>query len=578
MPRLLRFNSKLGGAVLLPAMMASVAITLSLRLLTQQVGQTIFISTALLAIGALILYLFAIARDIHHVKYSLIFSLKAAAILIIPLTRLSFNHLYGLAGYYDLPDIVSFPLTMATVFLIVESFDNGEKAQGSAAIHALVFLGILGIHFFLLGRFTYTFMAFGLVGALLVICYYTFKGDWRIGTQLEMGHSGSLILGFTISYLAIKYTTYNPAVVEWHADAIATPFSLLLVPVGEFIRTHILSFRPAKVYITSLAQIACYAMALGLMYATEMGFGNIIAIELIGYAILATFLSMGSKKGKAPANIGQNPNVQCQKIDFQPGLVSVIMPTWNSKRFVGESIESILSQKYKNLELIITDDASTDGTPELLKEYAAKDNRIKLILNTQNRGAGYSRNCSIEATQGQYIAFCDSDDRWMPEKIEQQVRFMQKKKVALCFSPYYTCDSHNHYLGYVTAPRRISLFGLMCDNKIGFLTAMYDVSLVGKNFMPEQRKRQDHALLLLILKKCHYAYSIQEPLAHYRIHAGNMSGSKIGLLKYNAKTYNAVFNWPIPLCYTFLFCIFLPSYFWKRIKNIMVSISRTQLG
>lgn len=254
------------------------------------------------------------------------------------------------------------------------------------------------------------------------------------------------------------------------------------------------------------------------------------------------------------------------------------MPTWNSARYVGESIESVLKQTYKNLELIITDDASSDNTPEILREYAKRDSRVRIILNRTNGGAGRSRNCSIQTARGQYIAFCDSDDRWDPAKLEKQINFMRSKDVALCFCPYYTCGEKNEYLGYVSAPRRVNLFQMMCDNKIGFLTAIYDTRPLGKHLMPSQRKRQDHALLLTLLKKCKYAYSVGEPLAHYRIHSGNMSANKMGLLRYNAKTYNSVFGWPIPLCWIFLFTFFMPTYFWKRIKNLFINISRTQLG
>lgn len=256
------------------------------------------------------------------------------------------------------------------------------------------------------------------------------------------------------------------------------------------------------------------------------------------------------------------------------GLVSVIMSTWNSQRFLRESIESVLGQTYPQLELIITDDASTDDTPQILKEYAERDPRVRLLLNTTNQGAGHARNCSISEAKGRYIAFCDSDDRWLPEKLERQVRFMKATGAELCFAPYYTCDAHNHYLGYVSAPRRIGLFCLMCDNKIGFLTAIYDTRMLGKHPMPLQRKRQDHALLLTLLKECKYAYSVQEPLAHYRLHTDNMSHSKIGLLKYNAQTYQTVFGWPKPLCYLFLFTLFLPTYFWKRVQNLILNIIR----
>lgn len=151
---------------------------------------------------------------------------------------------------------------------------------------------------------------------------------------------------------------------------------------------------------------------------------------------------------------------------------------------------------------------------------------------------------------------------------------MKAQDVVLCFSPYYTCDVNSQYLGYVSAPRRVNLFQMMCDNKMGFLTCIYDTKALGKHSMPKQRKRQDHAMLLNLLKECKFAYSVPEPLAHYRIHAGNMSGKKISLLKYNAQTYTEVFGWPKPLSYAFLFTFFLPTYFTKKAKNILLNMVR----
>ncbi len=259
-----------------------------------------------------------------------------------------------------------------------------------------------------------------------------------------------------------------------------------------------------------------------------------------------------------------------------PGLVSVIMPTWNSEKYVQESIASVLNQTYKNLELIITDDASTDKTPQILQSFQEKDGRIRLILNQQNGGAGVTRNCSIRAARGQYIAFLDSDDCWLETKLEKQVNFMQKNKVALCFCPYSTIDGKGEHLGFISAPKHVSLFNMMCDDKIGFLTAIYDVQLLGKHLMPSQRKRQDYALLLILLRQCKDAYSIPESLAKYRLHEANMSKSKLGLIKFNARTYKNVFGWKLPFCYLFLFIFFMPTYFLKRLKNFIYNLKKRE--
>ena len=106
---------------------------------------------------------------------------------------------------------------------------------------------------------------------------------------------------------------------------------------------------------------------------------------------------------------------------MRPELVSVIMPTYNAGKFLADSIESILSQTYANLELLITDDCSTDGTIDILKDFSQRDKRVKVKYLKSNVGPAIARNRSIERAKGRYIAFCDCDDRWMPEKLERQI-------------------------------------------------------------------------------------------------------------------------------------------------------------
>lgn len=111
-------------------------------------------------------------------------------------------------------------------------------------------------------------------------------------------------------------------------------------------------------------------------------------------------------------------------------LVSIITPSYNSAAYIAEMIESILAQTYTNWELLITDDCSTDDSVKIIESYATKDSRIKLFRLASNSGAGIARNKSIEEARGRYIAFCDSDDLWKPQKLEKQVEFMQKTDMS----------------------------------------------------------------------------------------------------------------------------------------------------
>lgn len=147
-------------------------------------------------------------------------------------------------------------------------------------------------------------------------------------------------------------------------------------------------------------------------------------------------------------------NITHMETDF--GLVSIIMPSYNSSKYIAKTIDSIVSQFYTNWELLITDDCSTDNTCEIIKEYAAYDQRIKLFVMEKNKGAGVARNKSIEEAKGRYIAFCDSDDRWKPEKLEVQLRFMVENRVEICYSSYLKCNENDKVLGIVIAPSQIS--------------------------------------------------------------------------------------------------------------------------
>lgn len=250
-------------------------------------------------------------------------------------------------------------------------------------------------------------------------------------------------------------------------------------------------------------------------------------------------------------------------------LVSVIMPTFNAGKFLADSIESILGQTYKELELLITDDGSSDAlTLQILQEYERKDERVKVEFLQGNHGPAYARNLSISRAEGRYIAFCDSDDRWMPEKLERQIRFMTEKDCVLSYSSYIVCDAKNKETGISIAPERVSFNMLKRDNKIGCLTAIYDAEKLGKKYyMPQLRKRHDWGLFLTILRDCHMAYGITEPLAWYRHRSHSVSSNKMSLIAYNIKVYELVLDYSRWKALLYFFCLFLPTYYMKVVKR-----------
>lgn len=255
-------------------------------------------------------------------------------------------------------------------------------------------------------------------------------------------------------------------------------------------------------------------------------------------------------------------------VTMQQDLVSVIMPTYNTGKLLSDSIDSILKQSYSHFELLITDDGSTDPyTIDLLRQYEAKDSRIKVSYLNGNYGPAVSRNKSIKRAQGRYIAFCDSDDRWEPDKLEKQITFMREKQCALCSSSYFIVDSADHIIGIFRSPKTITYGMYKRDNKIGCLTAIYDTQLLGrKYYMPATRKRQDWGLFLNILKTSRNCHALTEPLAYYRKRNNSLSSNKRSLVKYNINIYKQILGFSTIKSYLYFAFLFLPTYFLKTLK------------
>lgn len=249
------------------------------------------------------------------------------------------------------------------------------------------------------------------------------------------------------------------------------------------------------------------------------------------------------------------------------GLVSVITSAYNCAPFIGKTIESIQAQTYPNWELLITDDCSTDDTVAVIERYAKTDRRIKLFKMKRNSGPAVVRNNSISKANGRFIAFCDSDDRWRPEKLERQLRFMTDKDCGLSYTSYECIDEHDNINGYVEAKPKIGFRQILRDNGIGCLTAMYDTEKVGKEFMPLIKKRQDWGLWIKLIRQYGTAYGLREPLSLYRKRSNSVSAKKLELIKYNFKVYHKVVGYNALKSAGLLGFYFMPYYFYKKFRQ-----------
>lgn len=239
---------------------------------------------------------------------------------------------------------------------------------------------------------------------------------------------------------------------------------------------------------------------------------------------------------------------------YTQNLVSIIMPNYNCVRFIAQTIESVLAQTYTNWELLIVDDCSTDGSYEIALDYARKDSRIKVLRNERNSGAAVSRNRAIEAASGEYVAFLDSDDLWLPEKLEHQLRFMQENDCDFCFTEYEHIDEEGLFLNKTAnVIHHLTYRKMLLHCWPGCLTVVYKQDLENKIYVDDIKKNNDHALFLKVLRKCSNAVGMKEVLAKYRIRKGSISSKKADIIRYYVKVVHDFEKQPYIVAF---FCVF----------------------
>ncbi len=213
-------------------------------------------------------------------------------------------------------------------------------------------------------------------------------------------------------------------------------------------------------------------------------------------------------------------------------LISVITPSYNTAAFIADTIKSLQMQTYTNWEMIIVDDCSTDNTDEVVASFS--DARIKYLKNEKNSGAAASRNYALREAKGKWIAFLDSDDLWMPDKLEKQVSFMENGGYHFSYTAYEEINEQSEPLGVtLKGPKRITKHGMYNYCWPGCLTVMYDAEHVGLIQIEHIKKNNDYAMWLKVCKKAD-CYFLDETLAKYR-------RGRVGSI--STQSYSALIKW-----------------------------------
>ena len=231
-------------------------------------------------------------------------------------------------------------------------------------------------------------------------------------------------------------------------------------------------------------------------------------------------------------------------------LISVIMPAYNAQETLACAVDSVLSQTYKKLELIIVDDCSKDDTLRIAQDYALADRRIKVLHNAQNSGASRTRHNAVEAASGKWIAFLDSDDAWVSDKLEKQVILQKKKNATLVFTGSAFMNAEGDPLDWTLhVPAEIRYRRLLKQNLISNSSVLVLKESYQKNEILGSNMHEDFACWLNLLRSGEVAYGIDEPLLIYRLSPNSKSGNKIKAMKMNWNAYRRAGLTPFEAAY-----------------------------
>lgn len=220
--------------------------------------------------------------------------------------------------------------------------------------------------------------------------------------------------------------------------------------------------------------------------------------------------------------------------------VSVVMPVYNAALTLQNSIRSVLAQSYADVELLVVDDCSTDGSWPLVRSLAAADRRVVALRLPSNGGVAAARNAGIEAASGDYIAFLDSDDWWHPRKLEIQLAKMRDAGARVSYTGYQRVDEEGRPLSTVRPPASVRYADMLKSNRIGNLTGLYDRTLGDARF--QCVGHEDYVFWLQMVRRAGWAVCAEhpEPLAFYLVRAGSLSADKFKAARWQWHIYRRI--------------------------------------
>ena len=224
-------------------------------------------------------------------------------------------------------------------------------------------------------------------------------------------------------------------------------------------------------------------------------------------------------------------------------LVSIVMPAYNCERYISRAIESVICQTYTNWELIVVNDNSPDRSADIAQEYAKNDSRVRVLHQIPNAGCAQSRNLGIAEANGQYIAFLDSDDVWIPTKLEKQISILKEKSAQIVYSSYDFIDENDKEIKKpFIVDVETDYKKMLARNEIGCSTALVVADLLHKHPFRKEYYHEDYVLWMELLALPVTAVGVEEVLTHYRVISTSRSFNKKNAAKYRWKIYRSALN------------------------------------
>jgi len=219
-------------------------------------------------------------------------------------------------------------------------------------------------------------------------------------------------------------------------------------------------------------------------------------------------------------------------------LVSVVIPVYNASKYLSRTLDSVLRQTYKNLEIILIDDCSKDDSLKIMYEYAEKDSRIKVLESEKNQGVAAVRNRGIQAANGEYIALLDSDDIWVEDKIKRQVKLLKETDAQIAYSSYSFIDENdNEILHPFIVPEETDYKQFLYVNCFSCSTILVESKLLKEHLFKNDFYHEDYLLWMELLRINIKNAGITDVLAYYRQVYGSRSHNKVNAAKQRWKIY-----------------------------------------